>query len=1253
MEATGVAARGAGRPYVRGRGRGGASASASRSTAGTNNATQGSITRGGRGGSSVIRGVRGRHVSQGNGQAGIGSNTSVKISSTGPSRGLGNRQSAGRGLHNGPATSSACRSASPFTGSQGTGTDRSVFGNAATAKFSKSKSASPFPNGNSTIDRSRDPRRRSAVKGATPLPTDYNSRYDQLKLDRAKLRTEAIKSGQMADPNQPTSLNRAITPTGTCTDMCPEFERVERVVQKMVDKCEKSIDPETGASETAEMKMLKRFRRSAAGYDEQLPSDIRTPKTLLQTMNYLLRHVIEDDETLRTIHKFVWDRTRSIRNDLSIQQLTQKQDVEVAVKCLERIARFHIISLHLLSSPENTEPFDHHQEREQLNNTFLSLLYFYDDNQGRVKFPNEDEFRAYYILFSIHDQRPDLEARVQKWPRELRQSPRVQVAMELFAAAGNTWEYQGTLDTRRSNAIAQGFYSRFFKIIRSSSVSYLMACVAEIYFNQVRQTAMRSIWKAYCRQPLSQQSKNQEWTIDDLTVALAFDNTDQTIEFCEEQDLNLATNGEDQLYLSWGERPLDSVGFQPSSLQTFSETYVESKRCGRTLVALVLGMNVAQAANHHMIKQAIVHFEPEGQLISAEDEGLFVSDDEGQSQFNSTTPQEAEPEQWGVGSSMFSLNPNSTMQPQPNLFTSGVFGTSSTKGPSISTNGQIQPPSPFTQTKPHPSMSAPAVTSGQPFGGPTFGTPSQSPFDTVKPSPSTTPTFSSTFAPSTGSTFSSTFASSFGAPSTLQPPTTQVSSPFKSTDSKSSPAFGQPGSTANATSSGQPSIFSPTTAFAPSPTTSTLSANPAFSFATAGEKPPSPFQAFGASTGTTTSTSPFSSNLGGAQPSIFEQGAASQSQPSAFTGQPNQEINSTFGSLSSGTARSIFSPSQPSSSLQSVVATQESSDAEAKKAQQAVAAKEAAEREAARREAERKEAERREAEKREAERQEIEKKKTAEREAAARAAAEAEVKRREMERREAAAREAAQRVLEQKRAAEREAARLEIARREAEELQAAQRDIARIEAAEREAAEREQARRESIELDIMKRKAAYLEADDRAALFRELPRHDSQEEFLAVEELLNIDRVKQPTPATKQSTSTTSAINEDEILFNAARLAASTLANGARLWDGVQSFSNSISPASSVHIVDQTPKGKGHSSSAKKAASHIIVNGYDVALAPPTRLGLGRTMSRTEQRIRQTGARGLASLPVPLSQKQQQQQPNGVRRHKRVKRSSE
>ena len=190
----------------------------------------------------------------------------------------------------------------------------------------------------------------------------------------------------------------------------------------------------------------------------------------------------------------------------------------------------------------------------------LSLMYYYDDNRGRISFPNEDEFRAYYIIFSILDQRPDLEARVQKWPAELRNSPRVQLALELLAAAGNGWEYQGTLDSKRQNAIAQGFYERFFSLVDSPAVSYLMACVAEIYFNNVRLTAIRSIWKGYCRYPSSQQHKNEEWTVDELTKVLYFDDAEQTIKFCEEQDLEFAENANGDLYLNWGSRNIDSVG---------------------------------------------------------------------------------------------------------------------------------------------------------------------------------------------------------------------------------------------------------------------------------------------------------------------------------------------------------------------------------------------------------------------------------------------------------------------------------------------------------------------------------------------------------------------------------------------------------------------------------------------------------------------------------------------------------------------
>ncbi|KAJ5609535.1 leucine permease transcriptional regulator (SAC3) [Penicillium herquei] len=438
-------------------------------------------------------------------------------------------------------------------------------------------------------------------------------RYEQLKLDRAKQRLLAIRDGQMADPQKPTSLNNAITPVGTCDRMCPEYESVERIVQKMVDKCEKSLDPTTGTLEIVELKFLKRFRRSAAGYDEQLPSDIRTPNALLQSTNYLIRHILGGNEPLGIIHKFVWDRTRSIRNDFSVQQLTQESDVKIAVSCLERIARFHIISHHILSSPENEEPFEHHQEREQLNNTMLSLMYYYDDNRGRIDFPNEDEFRAYHIILSIHDQRPDLEARVSRWPTSLLTSPRVKVALDLYAAACNTWEPQATLDVRRTNAIAQGFYARFFNIINSPSVSYLMACVAEIYFIDVRKTALRSIWNGYWRPPSKsnpdqmQSTRKEEWMISDLTTVLHFDNDEQTVDFCKQQNLPVGESIYGP-YLNWNfKNPQNIFPVSAGREHTYSDTCVEFKRAGRSIIAVILGMSVQEAARTSMIDKFELH----------------------------------------------------------------------------------------------------------------------------------------------------------------------------------------------------------------------------------------------------------------------------------------------------------------------------------------------------------------------------------------------------------------------------------------------------------------------------------------------------------------------------------------------------------------------------------------------------------------------------------------------------------------------
>lgn len=42
-------------------------------------------------------------------------------------------------------------------------------------------------------------------------------------------RADAIARGLIADPERPRSLAEATTPVGTCQDMCPKSERVQRL----------------------------------------------------------------------------------------------------------------------------------------------------------------------------------------------------------------------------------------------------------------------------------------------------------------------------------------------------------------------------------------------------------------------------------------------------------------------------------------------------------------------------------------------------------------------------------------------------------------------------------------------------------------------------------------------------------------------------------------------------------------------------------------------------------------------------------------------------------------------------------------------------------------------------------------------------------------------------------------------------------------------------------------------------------------
>ncbi|MCJ1405131.1 hypothetical protein MMC11_008357 [Xylographa trunciseda] len=459
-------------------------------------------------------------------------------------------------------------------------------------------------------------------------PTEYKARmgelWNSLKQNRDRERKDAIRNGLLSDPDKPTSLADAITPVGTCQDMCPEYERVQRIsLHPDVDRCEKTTGQSPNVMVPYEDFMVKKFKRSSPGDEQQLPSDIRPPYVLQKTLNYLFNSVIGGSRPLAEVHKFVWDRTRSIRNDFSIQQVTKTEDLRLAIDCFERMARFHILSLHQLSHQVKLE-FDAHQEREQLNNTLLSLMYYYDDSRSKLTSPNEAEFRAYCIIFEIESLRPDLEDRAQSWPSAVLKDPRVQTALKLHAAAGNTSDSQGPLRPRTAFSIAQANYNRFWTIVGSNTVSYLMACTAEIYFNFARRMALDTIWKAYRR---GGAIKLEDWIMSDIMEALGFDTEEQATTFCEEHGFTIGEREDGNSFLNInsvaGRSLTDS---NPGRRQIFSKNLVEQKRLGRIFPAIINGLSASQARLNGLVEESYTR---EGSPSrNTKDEPLFFTDED-------------------------------------------------------------------------------------------------------------------------------------------------------------------------------------------------------------------------------------------------------------------------------------------------------------------------------------------------------------------------------------------------------------------------------------------------------------------------------------------------------------------------------------------------------------------------------------------------------------------------------------------------
>ncbi|ETS80099.1 hypothetical protein PFICI_07628 [Pestalotiopsis fici W106-1] len=386
---------------------------------------------------------------------------------------------------------------------------------------------------------------------------------------REKARKSLMKANLIDDPDQRRRLDEALPFKGICEEKCPEWEKIQRIVESGLWGPE-GYD-ENGSRVPVPDKMIKRLARSAAGQEAALPMDVRSPAACRRTLDYLIDELIAVDDRLPTYHHFAWDRSRAIRIDLSMQTPSMSPDeIKDEIYCLETVVRFHATSAHLLARSWFTyKDYSEQQEVEQLSKALMTLKQRYKDcaDMGIVC-DNEAEFLSYYIVF--FGWTSSLKDTVESWGDELNATEAIQTALCIIESMQNTTMSHGPLKPESPTEVALNAASVFFSIVASPNISYTMACIAEIHFGVIRQAMLKTIVRSYARPRASP----KDITAGFLRQKLRFDTEDDAVAFVEQHNLEFREeNGARYLFID----PQTQLS-RPRVTQAFSHDIVERKR---------------------------------------------------------------------------------------------------------------------------------------------------------------------------------------------------------------------------------------------------------------------------------------------------------------------------------------------------------------------------------------------------------------------------------------------------------------------------------------------------------------------------------------------------------------------------------------------------------------------------------------------------------------------------------------------------
>ncbi|KAI6128109.1 SAC3/GANP/Nin1/mts3/eIF-3 p25 family-domain-containing protein, partial [Pisolithus croceorrhizus] len=300
-------------------------------------------------------------------------------------------------------------------------------------------------------------------------PEERERFWQELVKNREAERKKAIAEGKMDDPLVQKSLKDAITMVGTCSDMCPRFERYRRERENNLTEWETI----PGTKRVDHKRAVKMYERAAG--DKTLPSDLRPPKVLKRTLDYLFHDLLPRGGFSATF-SFIRDRSRAVRNDFTMQH----EMGPLAIECHDRCARFHILAIHL---ERDSSGFSIPLEEQQLMNTLQSLKEFYEDQRGRYQSPTELEMRVYHRLIHIRDQRE----RHEDIPDFLLKHPVFELTTRFRARVQAKSAPITKSSTLAVDAEAMQIFVELATVLRREGdvvMTYLIACILERLFGK-------------------------------------------------------------------------------------------------------------------------------------------------------------------------------------------------------------------------------------------------------------------------------------------------------------------------------------------------------------------------------------------------------------------------------------------------------------------------------------------------------------------------------------------------------------------------------------------------------------------------------------------------------------------------------------------------------------------------------------------------------------------------------------------------